>query len=89
MRHKEIRMARTEHAETPAPQRGGASSSAPKEALKKEGEPEKKHEAKSAHEREDEKLDKALMESFPGSDPIANTQPTAPEPPAPKKKTPS
>jgi hypothetical protein len=89
MRHKEIRMARTEHAETPAPQRGGASSSAPKEALKKEGEPEKKHEAKSAQEREDEKLDKALMESFPGSDPIANTQPTAPEPPAPKKKTPS
>ncbi len=82
-------MARTEHAETPAPQRGGASSSAPKEALKKEGEPEKKHEAKSAQEREDEKLDKALMESFPGSDPIANTQPTAPEPPAPKKKTPS
>jgi hypothetical protein len=69
------------------------SSSAPKEALKHEGEPEKKHgkkhETKSEQEKQDEALDKALMESFPGSDPVANTQPTKPEPAPPKKRMPS
>jgi hypothetical protein len=75
-----------QHADKAAHERGGVSSSAPKEALKHEGEPEKKHEPKSEREKQDERLDKALMESFPGSDPVANTQPTAPEPPPPKKK---
>jgi hypothetical protein len=81
-------MPRTHH-EKPGPERGGMSSSAPKEALKHEGEPEKKQEAKSEKEKQDELLDKALMESFPGSDPIANTQPTKPEPAPPKKRMPS
>ncbi len=81
-------MPRSHHAEQqPGPERGGMSSSAPKEALKHEGQPEKKQEAKTEQQKQDELLDKALMESFPGSDPIANTQPTAPEPPPPKKKS--
>ena len=83
-------MPRSHHTEQkPGPERGGMSSSAPKEALKHEGQPEKKHETKSEQERQDEALDKALMESFPGSDPIANTQPTKPEPAPPKKRMPS
>lgn len=78
-------MSGPQHAEKKSgPERGGASSSAPKEALRKKG-PEKTAE-KSEKQRQDELLDKALMESFPGSDPVALTEPTKPEPEAPKKK---
>ncbi|MCZ7658714.1 MAG: hypothetical protein M5U07_13085 [Xanthobacteraceae bacterium] len=82
-------MSGPQHAEKKTgPERGGASSSAPKEALREEG-PEKTAEEsaeKSEKQRQDELLDKALMESFPGSDPVALTEPTKPEPEAPKKK---
>ena len=44
---------------------------------------------KAANEdREEKQLQDELDDSFPASDPPAITQPTAPEPPAPKKRIP-
>jgi hypothetical protein len=43
---------------------------------------------KAAHEdREEKLLQDELDDSFPASDPPSITQPTKPEPPAPKKRT--
>jgi len=43
---------------------------------------------KSEHEDKEEKLlQDELDDSFPASDPPSITQPTKPEPPAPKKRT--
>jgi hypothetical protein len=39
-------------------------------------------------ETDDALVDESLEESFPASDPPAITQPTKPEPPAPKKRKP-